>query len=488
MNPHSRYLRIFGSGLLRSLVFISGALLICKSHRAANANEVSHEVHGTAEHKKADHEEADQKEEKASGEKSEIEKKSEKEGHKSATGKKEEHGHALEAAEESVLPHKSDTEEVKEMLQLLKDQVDQLPLDTLKALTDKILEKSWAGSAETIEAVKYFRKALLIGARHASELQNHSEAILDYERWKAYALQQDEFDPQMASVLIELGREYRKVGSSLTAIETFYRAMTYGRQSAADVSVLRMARWEVAETTYLMKNWERARRLYEIFLDADEQKDFLTETAYYRVGDCWRAQGDENSMILSYQQALSNNDQHPYAPEARMALLQCFLDRENLPAWTKTLNEFADSVALMQPADAIYWKRRSGELLYGLLFKKQNYDKAFQVLQALEKMDPRNEEWLQQIARWKGLVYIQKKEWDNAKSILAAKQLSRPEETTPPTSPASTESAAVPAEKKEPAQLEAKVPNTEFKDLCDWIQRSEKRKSDLGLPTQPITQ
>jgi tetratricopeptide (TPR) repeat protein len=414
--------------------------------------------------------------EESAAKKESPEKKESKSEVKSEETKKPKEESRAKKEEEANLGPLEPLTDPKELLKLLKEQINQQSIETLRAIVDKIIQKTPPTSAEGHEAVALLRQALLLVARHSVELGNHSEAILYYERWRAYELQQDELDPNTASVLIEVGREYRNVGSSLTAIETFYRAMTLGRQSSADPAILKLARWEVAETTYMMKNWDRARRLYEMFVDSEGDNDFLRQTALYRIGDCWRALGDENEMILSYQRAVANNSQHPYTPEARVALLSTFLQRENFTAATRTLNDFAQAVSQMSPADAIYWKRRSGEVLFKHLLQSHKFDNALQMLQAMEKLDPDSDTWHQQIARWRGLVYIENGEWEKASNSLSA--------ATQKIVPASSEGSKPAAQP--PIQLSVSTPNSEYKELCEWVEQTAKRKSDLGLPTKSM--
>jgi tetratricopeptide (TPR) repeat protein len=356
----------------------------------------------------------------------------------------------------------------KAKVDFIRQQLDTQPLDTLRGMVEKIAAETPTDAPESREAISLLRQALLTMARRSVEFNNHSEAILYYERWRSLIGKADELDPTLAPIFIELGRQYRQVGSALSAVEAFYRAMMFARQGGTESTLhLKTARWEVAETNYMSRSWDRARRLYEMFVETDGGNDFLTHTAYYRIGDCWRAQEEEAAAIVAYERALTHNPSHPFAQEARLGLLQMFLNRSNYDAAMKTLQEFTDVTSTLTPEEMVYWKRRSGEALFRHLFVEQDYERSYEILNSLARMDP-SLAWQNQVARWKALVHIQKGEYPKAAGALAMTRQKVDGKEPPPEAVIPNKGVA--------------ISNGAYLETCEWILEAQNRKKQLYLP------
>jgi len=358
---------------------------------------------------------------------------------------------------------------LKTMVRLLERQLRRQSWDVSRKLMDLIALQSPAGSPELSEA-------LLMIARYAASQRKHSEAVVYYERWRVAMAQSDEEDAGMPRVLVELGREYRSMGSTRSALDSFYRAMTIARLiRGVPLQIIKIARWEVAETNYLMREWDMARRLYERFVDSHTESDLLNRTAFYRLGDCSRAVGDDNEAVIDYQRALAHDDQHVFAPEARLGLLEIFLERENNALALQTLNDLAESISKMRPEEAVYWRRRSGEVIFRHLFETRSYSTSFEILNALAGMDP-SPAWQEQVSRWKGLVHIEVEQWDKAAENLAKKGPVPTEKTAKaPPRPAATFSG----------EQELLTPSSKVGEICQWIVDYENKQEVLQLPTPP---
>lgn len=342
------------------------------------------------------------------------------------------------------------------LLQLLRWQIEHQPWNVSQGLVERIVSAPSA-DPETIGA------ALLIAARYTSKLGKHGESIVFYERWRQ--LQIDE--KLLPEVLVELGREYREIGAFRSALDSFYTAMRVTRQVESRLtSSIQMAQWEVAETSYRLHDWERARRLFELFADSNKEGDLLTQSAFYRMGDCSRMLGDAVQTVVDYQRSLAHNSEHPFAPEARMGLLEVFLDQEKYPLAFKTLDELVASLEPMNSSDVIYWKRRSGELLFRHMFQQSSKDVALQILNSLEKLDPAPS-WQEQLAYWKGLVYLKKTDWEKARESFLKKWTNEKTSTA----------------KAEPKSLESKAENSsgKYADLCQWVLAYKRKVDDLRL-------
>jgi tetratricopeptide (TPR) repeat protein len=352
------------------------------------------------------------------------------------------------------------------LFEVLKQQVKHQAWDLSRTLADKIVSDAPVGSREAYDA-------LLLMARHAAAQSKHSESILYYERWRVMITQPDDQDVNMPQVLLELGREYRSLGAMKSAIDSFYRAMSVARRmQAGPSSVLKASQFEVAETTYSLQDWDRARRLFEMFTETyPDEEDNISQSAFYRIGDCYKALEDDSQTAINYQRALAHNSKHPMALEARMGLMEVFLKRENYPQVLQTLNELAASVTNMSPAEVLYWKRRSGELIFRYLFQNRSYESAYGILDALSKMDA-STDWQDQIARWKALVHMGEEHWDKAiESFPKVKPL-----------------AAGVIKKSNPSSPSSNLPSetdAKYAEICKWLLSIQKKEDELQLPKAP---
>lgn len=349
---------------------------------------------------------------------------------------------AAHAGEPSSLP-----DSLENLVQMLPAQLVAQPWEVGRPLVERIVSQAPLGSVP-------LQNALLTAARYAAAKQQYGEAILYYERWRLSA----ETDPRKPQVLIELGQQYREVGLIKSAIDCFYLSMRTVRISEKTSDPFaRIAKWEVAETSYRAHDWKRARKLFDLFAKDGPSNNFLTQSAYYRMGDCSYAMGDRGQAIVDYQRALTYNNRHLFAPEARVVLLQIFLERDNNTLAHQVLRELAESIARMPPADALYWKRRSGEVLFREMARKHSFKLSFQILDVLAGMDPAPA-WQGQVLFWRGLTNIEVSQWDQALANFT---------NIPP--------AAI-----QSSPILASTPG--YTNLCSWIVRTNQRIQDLQLP------
>jgi tetratricopeptide (TPR) repeat protein len=196
------------------------------------------------------------------------------------------------------------------------------------------------------------------------------------------------------------------------------------------------------------------------------EETLLTQSAFYRLGDCSRSMGDVNQMLVDYSRALAHNPNHPFAPEARTNLLKVYLQRENYDLALQTIHDMAALIVQMTPADAQFWKRRSGEALFRHMFKLRSNEQSLKILDALAELDT-SAEWKSQVAEWKGLVHLDKTEWEQALANFLA--------------------ATDPKNKGSEKTTSEFGMSVQYAHMCQWILDFHRKETELLLPDLQAT-
>lgn len=354
-------------------------------------------------------------------------------------------------------PRKPKEPTYKVLSRMLQEQLGNQPWDISREFVERIIAEAPADSPE-------LASALLATARYAASHERHGEAILYYQHWYENGKESD----LAPDVMIELGREYRTVGAIASAIDAFYSAMRASRYGGTPLPATKAAQWEVAETSYQLHDWERSHKLFEMFTNGNREESLLTQSAYYRLGDCSRALGDHSQTVVDYTRALAHNPDHPFAPEARLELLNIYMKRENYDTALNCFHELAGLIQKMDTKNAIYWKRYSGEVLFMFMFRLHNHDLTLKILSALEELD-QSEAWKKQLAYWRGLVDVKNSEWEAAVKDFHVASAAIP----PSSSSAKVENSAV---------LD-KEASAKYATICEWIVDFDQKQQNLLLPT-----
>lgn len=360
--------------------------------------------------------------------------------------------------------------DTKDPIQILRQQLPVQPWSVGRLLVEHVLKQLKPGS-------KDYRDALVVAARWAAASKNrdgepnrHGEAVLYYER----ALQISSVEErETRDLLIELGREYRFLNATQKALEAFYRVMTVSRdRERGPTAALKIAQWEVAETAYAGKDWEKARMFFERFTDTYPEDDELVHSAWYRIGDCSRQLAQDNRTVVDYQRALARDGEHPFAPYAHVALLEIFLERDNTEIALQSLRNLAAVVAKMPAPEAKPWQRRVGELLFRKMIELRSTDLSLKILDSLGGMDS-SVEWQAQLDYWKGIARLQQEDLDVARENFAA--AAGPVEAT-------GKKKATPGEaKREGAGSVARFASDDS-EIIDWILKTRQKAAELNLP------
>lgn len=134
-------------------------------------------------------------------------------------------------------------------------------------------------------------RAMALRSLIALESNKPSEAIVKLNAF----LEQYPDRPEAAQLYLLLGQTYRNEQAHDRAREAFYKTLTSVVAKASNskdddltlpTKISKTASWELAETEYQAKNWDRANDLFQRFHDQNPESLTLVHTALYRQADC----------------------------------------------------------------------------------------------------------------------------------------------------------------------------------------------------------
>jgi tetratricopeptide (TPR) repeat protein len=391
--------------------------------------------------------------------------------HKTNTHGKADHAKAGEHGAKGKGSHKSedpDEPTAGKMLEVLRSQVRFQSPEVSEALANAIIKMA-PRSAEAAES-------LLLLARTATSEKRYGDAIIYYEQWRLLVFEEKLQTRETPIALLELGRAYRNIGALRIANETFYLVATTSRNVEKSASpIVKLAQWEVAETTFEIRDWERARKLYEMFIGTHTTSDPLSHSAFYRIAECEARLGNEDQEATSYQQALTYSPKHPKAAEAHFALMNIYLNHKNYPMASDSINLLSKSVAGSGAQEILSWKERVGESLFHHMFADHSYEYAENILDSLANMDP-STSWQQQVKRWRALSSLAEGKFETAVDLLPKPNASQP-------ATAEALEAAIVAEQKERDDSQATLQS--YAETAQWILDFKKKQRDLELYVTP---
>jgi tetratricopeptide (TPR) repeat protein len=178
--------------------------------------------------------------------------------------------------------------------------------------------------------------------------------------------------PDTPRVHFLLGQAYREMGAYDRAKDSFYKTMSssvarianhaeVGLRSTMRLTVA--AGWELAETEYQAKNWQRASELFLRFREQNPQFEWLTQTALYREADCAYQQAQGEEALQKYQTALSVGPFHEFAPEGWWRILSLQTLRGGREDQKQALQALIWSVQELCPEQTEYWQQRCAAVI-----------------------------------------------------------------------------------------------------------------------------
>jgi tetratricopeptide (TPR) repeat protein len=215
------------------------------------------------------------------------------------------------------------------------------------------------------------RAQLLLG-QIALHQHRNADAVVELSSWLANFPRRKE----SPFVYFLLGQCYREMGAYEQARENFYRVLSSSLITANnnDTSVaftqekklVRAAVWQLAETEYERRNWDKALTYFDRFNSQNPSGDQLVEASLYRRSDCLYQLRRNDESVQAYEKAIAIAPFHPFAPEAwlRLYFLYGMADRRQKQA--DAMQALVWTVNTLQPERLAYWQQRGVGMLLEL--------------------------------------------------------------------------------------------------------------------------
>jgi tetratricopeptide (TPR) repeat protein len=196
------------------------------------------------------------------------------------------------------------------------------------------------------------------------------------------------------TVLLDLGRALRDMGSHNLALNRFYSVLhTTLRLSdpngLAYRRVVRTAQFEIAETQVAMGHYDAAARLYERLELLDlSPKD--RARMRFKAAEAWYKSGQLPPALHSLQQFVRHEANSPLLPEAKF-LLASLLARNNRHEESLQVTLALLRQAHTEAADETswqHWQRRTGNQLANQFYERGEFIQALTIYRALADLDP----------------------------------------------------------------------------------------------------
>lgn len=214
-------------------------------------------------------------------------------------------------------------------------------------------------------------RAELILAQISLHQGKQSDAVIQLSAWLG------EFPRRRESPFVHflLGQCYRDLGAYEQARDNFYRVMS-GSLVAASASdngsfsqekkLVRAAIWELAETEYEQRNWERALTFFERFNTQHPAGDQLMEASLFRKADCQYQMHQMDEATQGYEKALAIAPFHPFAPEAWLRLYFLYGMQQRPQKQNEAMQALSWIVSTLQPNRVAYWQQRGISMMLEL--------------------------------------------------------------------------------------------------------------------------
>lgn len=234
------------------------------------------------------------------------------------------------------------------------------------------------------------REAALAGlARTYRQSGDLVKAVATYERLIA----DHAGTPGTPLYLLELGRTLRAVGAPKLAIARFYSVLhavikVPPGQSANYRQIARTAQFEIAETHFLLGNYEEAARFFTRLNLLDLAPVDRTRAQFKAALSRARA-GDTEKAIGAYRRFISQHPEDDMSAEARFQLATLLREAgRNNESRDVTLDLLRRQQALAgEHAERwTYWQRRTGNQLGNDFYNQGDFTTAFAIYRSLAEL------------------------------------------------------------------------------------------------------
>jgi tetratricopeptide (TPR) repeat protein len=273
-----------------------------------------------------------------------------------------------------------------------------LPVVAGKMVDRGDLESAERSFREVLESGKFSRedqKQALLGLARLHRKKNaFAKAAAIYERF----LEDFPADHRGPSVLLELGRTLRSMGTYAAALSRFYlvinSSLKLGSDEISDYQTLaRTAQFEIAETHFAMGNYAEAARFFARFhlLDLEPGDRAL---ALFRSGCAHQLAEDHEAAVRTLREFIESYPQDDNVAEAHFLLATSYwkMNRREA-ALSATLQLFRNEAARLgrHATRWAYWQRRTGNQLANDLYQVGETQSALQVYLRLAELTPEPE-------------------------------------------------------------------------------------------------
>lgn len=232
----------------------------------------------------------------------------------------------------------------------------------------------------------YKRRVLLTLGEIYEKQESPSRLIALYEKF----IMEFPRDSEVPKIYLRLGRMYREAGATKTALAKFYNVLNVALSVPVDQlkeyqQVSHRAQLEIAETFFEMGSYDQAakffKRLLRIQLVEEDHQNVLFKYAYTIY-----LAGDYQESIPNMRSFLNNYPESELAPETRYLLSETYM-RLNDPksALKETLELLTAEVSKINtnPANWLYWKKRTGNRLANQFYQEANFMDALTIYRAM---------------------------------------------------------------------------------------------------------
>lgn len=202
--------------------------------------------------------------------------------------------------------------------------------------------------------------------------ENHSsDAVVKLSSWLAQYPRR----PESPFIYYLLGQAYRDLGVYELARDNFYRVMSGTLMNATastsesydkEKRLVRAAVWQLAETEYMHRHWDRALTYFDRFYNQNPSGDQLVEASLYRKADCQFQMRHESEAITGYEKAIAVAPFHPFAPEAWLRLYFLYGDAKQPKKQAEAMQALTWLVKNLQPDRQAYWQQRAVAMIMEL--------------------------------------------------------------------------------------------------------------------------
>ncbi len=223
-------------------------------------------------------------------------------------------------------------------------------------------------------------------ARLYARLDKHSEQAVVLERF----IETYPGHPRMPEALMDLGHIYRNFGAYSQALAKFYavlnKSLTVPKEKIDTYRTLSLrAQFEIAETHFLMKEYEEAIKFYSRLRLLELAESDRAEISFKRANGFFLID-DYNSVVPALKEFIDQFPKSERIAEAHYLLARAYEQTERMQAalaQVLTLLRLEQISPDENPKQFLYWKRKTGNALANEFFRSGDFVSALKIYQAM---------------------------------------------------------------------------------------------------------